>query len=133
MHYENMLGNLEVQFKRPSNLRQQYHGLYSWLVELVYHLLYQRHVRNEVFIIRSLRFLEGIAGLAQTNAPLWVFSLNHDLIVECIAAHYGVRLDCGFTGVCFAPAARRARGPDRRPEGAVAGGSGVEYARARLH
>ena len=39
MHYENVLGNLEVQFKRPSNLRQAYYGLYGWLVELVYHLL----------------------------------------------------------------------------------------------
>jgi hypothetical protein len=44
MHYENILGNLEVQFKRPSNLRQAYYGLYGWLVELVYHLLYIRHV-----------------------------------------------------------------------------------------
>jgi hypothetical protein len=109
MHYENILGNLEVQFKRPNNLRQQYHGLYSWLVELVYHLLYQRHVRNEVFIVRALRFLEGIAGLAQANAPLWLFSLNHDLIVECIAAQYGVRLDCGFPGSASLPL-RDARG-----------------------
>jgi hypothetical protein len=103
MHYENVLGNLEVQFKRPSNLRQQYHGLYSWLVELVYQLLYHRHVRNEVFIVRALRYLEGIAGLARANTPLWIFSLNHDLIVECIAAQYGLRLDCGFTGSAFLP------------------------------
>jgi hypothetical protein len=103
MHYENILGNLEVQFNRPSNarpadLRQSYHGLYSWLVELVYHLLWYRHVRNEALITRTLRYLEGIAGLARQNNPLWVFSLNHDLIVECIAAHYGIRIDCGFSG-----------------------------------
>jgi hypothetical protein len=103
MHYENILGNLEVQFNRPSNarpagLRQSYHGLYSWLVELVYHLLWYRHVQNEAFITRTLRYLEGIAGLARQNNPLWVFSLNHDLIVECIAAHYAVRIDCGFSG-----------------------------------
>jgi hypothetical protein len=103
MHYENILGNLEVQFNRPStartgHLRQAYHGLYSWLVELVYHLLWFRHVQNESFIARSLRYLEGIAGLAGQNAPLWIFSLNHDSIIECLAAHYGVRLDCGFSG-----------------------------------
>jgi hypothetical protein len=103
MHYENILGNLEVQFKRPSNLRQEYHGLYGWLVELVYHLLYYRHVQNETFITRTIRYLEGIAGLARDNTPLWIFSLNHDLIVECIAAHYGLRLDCGFSGANTLP------------------------------
>jgi hypothetical protein len=103
MHYENILGNLEVQFKRPSNLRQAYYGLYGWLVELAYNLLYFRHVQNETFIIRTLRYLEGIVGLARENTPLWIFSLNHDLIVECIAAHYGLRLDCGFSGMKALP------------------------------
>jgi hypothetical protein len=108
MHYENILGQLEVQFVRPSNarqgnLRQSYHSLYSWLVELVYHLLYYRHVQNEAFIIRTLRYLEGIAGLARASNPLWIFSLNHDLIVECVAAHYGARLDCGFSGTGTLP------------------------------
>jgi hypothetical protein len=103
MHYENILGNLEVQFNRPftastGHVRQAYHGLYSWLVELVYHLLWFRHVQNESFIKRSLRYLEGIAGLARQSAPLWIFSLNHDSIIECLAAHYDVRLDCGFSG-----------------------------------
>jgi len=103
MHYENILGNLEVQFKRPSNLRQAYYGLYGWLVELAYNLLYFRHVQNETFIIRTLRYLEGIVGLARENTPLWIISLNHDLIVECIAAHYGLRLDCGFSGMKALP------------------------------
>ncbi len=105
MHYENILGNLEVQFKRPqpAHVRQAYHGLYSWLVELVYQLLWYRHVQNGAFIARSLRYLEGIVGLAQQSAPLWIFSLNHDSIVECLAAHYSVRLDCGFSGTGTLP------------------------------
>lgn len=98
MHYEDILGHLEVQFKRPSNqnLRFDYHGLYGWLVERVSVLLTLRHIGSESYIENGLRYLEGIAGLAQTNSPLWIFSLNHDLIVECIAAQYGIRLDCGF-------------------------------------
>ena len=28
---------------------------------------------------------------------LWIFSLNHDLIIECLAAHYNIPLHCGFT------------------------------------
>jgi hypothetical protein len=103
MHYERILGSLEVQFKRASDLRQAYYGLYGWLVELVYYLLYYRHVQNEAFITRTIRYLEGIVGLAHENTPLWIFSLNHDLIVECIAAHYGIRLDCGFSGANALP------------------------------
>ncbi|MBO4228395.1 hypothetical protein [Bradyrhizobium neotropicale] len=108
MHYENILGNLEVHFQqpvnaRPGHVRQAYHGLYSWLVELVYHLLWYRHVHNEAFIGRSPRYLEDIAGLAQQNAPLWIFSLNHDLVIECLAARYGIRLDCGFSGTGTLP------------------------------
>ncbi len=103
MHYENILGCLEVQFKRASDLRQAYHGLYGWLVDLVYHLLYYRHIQNEILITGAVRHLEGIAGLACQSAPLWIFSLNHDLIVECIAAHYGIRLDCGFSAVDSLP------------------------------
>ena len=62
IHYEQILGNLEVNLKRHGNPRQDYHGLYSWLIELVYVLLYQRHILNEKLITQSLRYLEGIAG-----------------------------------------------------------------------
>ena len=132
VHYENILGNLEVQFKRPSNLQQAYHGLYAWLVELVYHLLYFRHVQNETFIIRTLRYLEGFAGLARENNPLWIFSLNHDLIVECIAVHYDLRLDCGFSGANSLPL-HDARGlrlgdlPVQSLEGTVLTSRGLDF------
>jgi hypothetical protein len=96
MHYESILGHLEVQFIRSSSLRQQYHGLYSWLVELVYRLLYFRQIKNEQYIRAGLRYFEGIAGLADQNLPLWVFSLNHDLMIECLAAEYGLPVYAGF-------------------------------------
>ena len=103
IHYEQILGNLEVNLKRHGNPRQDYHGLYSWLIELVYVLLYQRHILNEKLITQSLRYLEGIAGLACSMTPLWIFTLNHDLIIECLAAHYDIRLDCGFSGERMLP------------------------------
>jgi hypothetical protein len=55
MHYENILGHLEVQYKRPSQLSQEYHGLYQWLVEFVYRLLNFRHLRNREFIETGVR------------------------------------------------------------------------------
>jgi hypothetical protein len=61
---------------------------------LVYHLLWHRHVRNETFIARSLRYLEGIAGMARQNEPLWIFSLNHDSIgrMRCRSLRRAARL-----------------------------------------
>lgn len=89
LHYEAILGHLEVQFKRQRSLGQEYYGLYLWLVEMVYYLLYYQQVNNEDFFAANLRRYDGIGTLAQQNTPLWVFSLNHDVIIEAIAAHMG--------------------------------------------
>jgi hypothetical protein len=97
LHYENMLGYLETQFRRHSSPSQEYHALYSWLVEMVYFILYYRHANNGEYIRRSLDFYSGLATLATQNRPLWVFSLNHDLIVECLAAALNLPLNSGFT------------------------------------
>lgn len=105
MHYESILGYLQTQATRFEHRdhRQAYDYLYAQLAELVYTQLYIRHVENEVFISRGMRYFEGIAGLAQTNAPLWIFSLNHDLMVECIAAHYDIPVTSGFPGTATLP------------------------------
>jgi hypothetical protein len=97
MHYESILGYLETQFRRSSRLGQQYHGLYAWLVEMVYHILRLRHLNAAGYIEKSVPFLEGIAKLAAVNSPLWIFSLNHDVIIECVAGKYGIPVNCGFT------------------------------------
>lgn len=96
MHYESLLGYLETCYRRPTPHRADYHHLYSWFVQMVSHLLRLRHTDLADYIARNIRFLKGIAVLAEANAPLWIFSLNHDLIVECVAAHYSLPLHSGF-------------------------------------
>ena len=96
-HYESLLGYLETQFRRRSPTSEQYHYLYSWLVETVYHLLYFRHVKNVDYIQRRLTHYSGLSVLADQNKPLWIFSLNHDLIIECLAIRLGLPLSSGFT------------------------------------
>jgi hypothetical protein len=97
MHYESILGFLETQYRRSSPLQQEYHALYSWLVEMVYHIFRLRHLEWAGYIGKSIPYLEGIAKLAAANFPLWIFSLNHDVIIECVAAKYCIPLSCGFT------------------------------------
>lgn len=97
LHYENILGHLETHFRRQQRSAQEYHSLYSWLVELVYHLLYYRQVNNDALFERQLPYYQGLVTLAKSNRPLWVFSLNHDLLVEAIAARSSIPLYCGFS------------------------------------
>jgi len=97
MHYESLLGYLETQSQRLLPLLQPYHGLRSLLVEVVYHIFRLRHAQKIDLIEKNLSSLEGIVKLAQANAPLWIFSLNHDVLIECLATRYGVPLHSGFS------------------------------------
>ena len=97
MSYEHIMGYLEVQSDRVRERSGEYHGLRSFLSEIVYFLLKERHVLNESFIVRSVRYLDGIKSFMTVNKPLWVFSLNHDLIMECFVAHSRIPVRYGFS------------------------------------
>lgn len=96
LHYEAILGYVEVQQRRQIKNQQHYNGLYVWLVNLVYQLLYFIQVNNDQFFKQHLHHYDGIKGLVEANNPLWVFSLNHDLLIECIAARHSIDVSCGF-------------------------------------
>ena len=71
--------------------------LRGFLSEIIYFLLKERHVQNVDLINRNIRYLDGIRTLVQTNTPLWIFSLNHDLIMECFSAHTNIPIMYGFS------------------------------------
>ena len=98
MDYEDTLGYLETQFTRRSPVGEEFHHLYSWLVQMVYFILYCRHVNHADYIRRNLRYYDGISSFASDNRPLWIFSLNHDLIIECLVTTIDdLPLNSGFT------------------------------------
>lgn len=97
MHYENILGYLEVQSRRHDGSSEGYHTIYSWMVEMVYMQLYLQHVNGSQFILDHLDLYRGIRSLYEKNTPLWVFSLNHDSVVEMIAKKLSIPLYSGFT------------------------------------
>lgn len=96
MHYEAVLGFLQAQFGRKRTLAQGYHAAYAWLVNAVYGALYLRQINQKPYLERVLPFYDGIASLATENTPLWVFTLNHDLVMEAIAGHLQVPVYSGF-------------------------------------
>ncbi|HTU81711.1 MAG TPA: hypothetical protein VMF61_06255 [Candidatus Acidoferrales bacterium] len=93
--YEQILADVESS-KSRTNRTDPLHGLHSMLEEIVYGILWSRHVRYSQRISSYLRYLDGIAGLAMANRPLWIFSLNHDLIVECIGIACGLPISVGL-------------------------------------
>ena len=114
MHYESLLGYLQVQSQRQFNTLQSYNGLYMFLSDIIYALLRERHLLNVDYIERNIRYLAGIKFFVEKNAPLWIFSLNHDLIIECFAADIGIPVKSGFTEEAI-------RLPRRSPRGALVG------------
>ncbi|AXI62938.1 hypothetical protein DLD99_21475 [Pseudomonas kribbensis] len=96
LHYESILGYLEVQSRRQRSLSSDYHSLYAWLVQMIYYTLYFKHVKGADFIVRNLELYRGVVHLYEENTPLWVFSLNHDSIIEMIAKKFSIPLFSGL-------------------------------------
>lgn len=98
LHYENIIGAIEVECSRERNekTRQDYHSALSFLLQLVYGLLLERQVINNNYALRALDDFNGINELATENKPLWIFSLNHDCIVEMLATKTSIPLKSGF-------------------------------------
>lgn len=66
------------------------------MVEVVALLLIHRQTRSFPYIYRGLPPFEGFGEFVKQSSPIWVFSLNHDLILEILAQHCGVPLRDGF-------------------------------------
>jgi hypothetical protein len=97
LHYENILGYLQTVFRRPQqSLAEQYHGMYECMIEAVYLLLYHRQAKSLPFIRRGFTPYEGLASFARRPNPVWIFSLNHDLMIELLAQNFGIPLRDGF-------------------------------------
>ncbi|HEY5283431.1 MAG TPA: hypothetical protein VIM14_11635 [Polyangia bacterium] len=117
--YEALLGHLQAQYLNDARegFAQAYHALYAWLAQVVSQLLYRRQVERRDSYREGLQYFEGIARLAQNHRPLWIFSLNHDVLIECIAALFGIEVNGGFSPrTVFLPC----RSADGQPVAALA-------------
>jgi hypothetical protein len=110
--YEAMLAHLEARYLDDARegFAEAYHALYAWLAQVVYQMLYRRQVERRDSYREGLQYFEGIVPLARQNRPLWIFSLNHDVLVECIAALFGIEINCGFSQKTVALPCRNAAG-----------------------
>jgi hypothetical protein len=110
--YEAVLDHLEARYldDARAGFAEAYHALYAWLAQVVYQILYRRQVERRDAFREGLQYFEGIVPLCRQNRPLWIFSLNHDVLVECIAALFGIEINCGFSARTVALPCRNAAG-----------------------
>jgi len=98
LNYEDIIGRIEVEIQRcrgNNNLYQKWYGILARYLEAVFYLLLERHDKNKTFIKARLDLFEPLKNYCCNN-PLWIFSLNHDLLVEIIAKHLGIPIKFGF-------------------------------------
>lgn len=98
LHYENIIGAIEVECsrERDHSKRQNYYSALAFLLQSVHGLLSERQIKNTNFTLNALNDFSSIKKLAEENKPLWVFSLNHDCIIEMLAAKAGIPIKSGF-------------------------------------
>jgi hypothetical protein len=104
MHYESIIGYLETNHLRNARSPDQpYHGLAAWLTEIIYDKIYNIHVQKSRNPDATVEYLDGLKKLTSKNLPLWVFSLNHDVVLESAAARLGLVVNSGFPGSASLP------------------------------
>lgn len=105
LHYENIIGAIEVECSRERNQskRQSYHAAHGFLLQAVYGLLLERQISNTQYSLSALDDYSSIKKLAEQNKPLWVFSLNHDCIIEMLAAKSDIPIKSGFNEEVIIP------------------------------
>ena len=106
--YENLLARWEDRFAATGDA--SYHRLYAWLAQVVSQALFRRQVSNRQVYVDGFPYFSGLAALARQHTPLWIFSLNHDVVVECLAAHFGLPIACGFSQRTITLPCRKAPG-----------------------
>ena len=110
--YESLLCRWEAEYIAGAGTARgpSYHSLYAWLAQMVSLALYRRQVSHRSVFQDGLPYFAGLVPLARENAPFWVFSLNHDVLVECLAAHFGIPVNCGFPARTISLPCRRSPG-----------------------
>ncbi len=95
--YEDIIGRIEIEIRRCHNnvLYQKWYGILGRYLEAIFYLLLERHYNNKIYINAHLHFLEPLINYCD-KYPLWIFSLNHDLLIELIGKYFNIPIKSGF-------------------------------------
>jgi len=97
-NYEELLSNLQALEKAPNRSqsdRDSYNYLFSILYEIIHQILslYQTISFQEMYKVNKKWFSNFINLLSEKET--WVFTLNHDLYMECLALDFDIPVTYG--------------------------------------
>ena len=95
--YEAFLSAIESPTIAPGNqpARDSYHYLSAVFYDIVYYLLYLWQKRTFQEFYKKNQSLYGGLRNFISDEPTWIFTLNHDLCIEFLAADFGIPLAFG--------------------------------------
>jgi len=96
LHYEAVIGAIEVEAERRYGPQESYESIRLHLVDMVSRFLIGQHCHEKKFTISGMKHAAGLNKFIESNRPLNVFSLNHDVMIEEICTHLGKPIKAGF-------------------------------------
>jgi hypothetical protein len=96
-NYEELLKRIEDKTSVGSQSdKDSFHFLFSVFYGLIHKILveYQNESYRTLYQSNSPWF-HDLKGLMSPSEPTWIFSLNHDLYVECLAIDFGIPITYG--------------------------------------
>lgn len=101
-NYEALLGSIQNGdgLLKPASLSDtdSYHFLFTKFYEIIHAILVMyQNASYEIMYEKNKKWFSDFDSLL-SDGETWVFSLNHDLYVECLAADFGIRISYGDTG-----------------------------------
>lgn len=111
-NFEQLLGWLQTKSIQELTLknREDFYHLYVWMLDMIGRILIFRHINNVNLIRNSVKINQGIKCLLEDNEPLWIFSLNYDLIVEILASELNLPIKTGIYPNIFKVPLRNGQG-----------------------
>jgi hypothetical protein len=98
--YEQLIGWFQTQRRRILTQRGPIYEGYRHLTGLVQSAVGEILFRRHASAVKALEFMlpwyRGIEAAVPHEAPLWIFSLNHDVCLEAIACELAIPVSCGY-------------------------------------
>jgi hypothetical protein len=81
------LGALQTISRRTDEpFAEQYSEMYGRMVEIISLLLVHRQTKSLPYIALGLAPFQGLANFVKASGRVWIFSLNHDMMIQLISS-----------------------------------------------
>lgn len=100
-NYEELLSQIQAlseDYGKSQSDRDSYHYAFGLLYEIIHNLLaiYQSESYKALYH-KNLQWFSKLENILSTEET-WVFTLNHDIFLECLAIDLGISITYGATG-----------------------------------